>query len=405
MIHVLIVSEKTLTRVGISYSIFWEKFGYTIIDQAASLSEALVKIEASKPKLVFVELPFKTEDNTSVIEHLKSYPCQLVILSADIHAFNHAFLHNLGVLDVMSTENFQTDDLIDRLNHYSQTLFTLPEENANLKLDIQKDILNAAKQQFLRKLLCGWNKKNVLSPATLQHYGIQFPYNQFIILMVKLEGMSQTEDIQTLAHFFKHKFINKNVYLCENGLDELVCIYNVDFSRHMNPHDIIHHFKSHVTHLMEVNFQVPFSVYASNAYIGVANIATAYKECFQNYQQAMKPMKNNDSTENIYIKTIKAYIEKHYADDIKADDLAVEVNLTPSYFSTFFKSETGQTYKNYLIDYRLTKARELLTTTTLHVVEIAQLVGYPNENYFSKLFKQKMGMSPTQYRKSPPTNG
>lgn len=72
--------------------------------------------------------------------------------------------------------------------------------------------------------------------------------------------------------------------------------------------------------------------------------------------------------------------------------------MSPAYFSTLFKRETGQSYVNYLTEVRLQKAEELLEKTDDKTYEIAQKVGYQEQNYFSYVFKKRYGVSPTKYR-------
>ena len=72
--------------------------------------------------------------------------------------------------------------------------------------------------------------------------------------------------------------------------------------------------------------------------------------------------------------------------------------MSPAYFSTMFRKETGQTYINYLTEIRLNQAVELLKTTADKTYVIAQKVGYQEQNYFSYVFKKKFGVSPSKYR-------
>lgn len=104
------------------------------------------------------------------------------------------------------------------------------------------------------------------------------------------------------------------------------------------------------------------------------------------------------TTKNVILEA-KSYIKDNYRDpELSVEKICRHLHMSPAYFSTMFKKETGQAYIAYLTEVRLNRAVELLMTTEDKTYIIAEEVGYPEQNYFSYVFKKKFGISPTKYR-------
>ena len=99
------------------------------------------------------------------------------------------------------------------------------------------------------------------------------------------------------------------------------------------------------------------------------------------------------------IRQARDYIDQHYMEaDLSLYGTASQVNLSSSHFSMVFSHETCQTFKEYLTNTRLKKARELLRTTSLSSNDISYQVGFNDPHYFSHVFKKITGFSPTEFR-------
>lgn len=99
------------------------------------------------------------------------------------------------------------------------------------------------------------------------------------------------------------------------------------------------------------------------------------------------------------IEVVNNYILENIGEHITIDDLAEELNMSKFYFLKEFKSATGKTPYQYLIDIRMNRAVELLKNESLSLSGIALTLGFSDQSHFSKIFKNQLGDSPGAYRK------
>jgi two-component system response regulator YesN len=102
------------------------------------------------------------------------------------------------------------------------------------------------------------------------------------------------------------------------------------------------------------------------------------------------------------ISEIKAYVTKHYNEQISLADLAARFFISPYYLSQLFKRKTGGNYLNYLTQIRIDKAKELLENTDLKVYEVCQMVGYTDTQHFARMFEKLTGCKPREFRRNLP---
>ena len=93
------------------------------------------------------------------------------------------------------------------------------------------------------------------------------------------------------------------------------------------------------------------------------------------------------------------YLRENLSEKLSLEDLAQHVGLSRSYLSAIINQELGMTFSDYVSKMRIDRSRELLLDSSLSLVDIAGLVGYSDQSYFTKKFSQLVGMSPGQYRK------
>lgn len=117
-------------------------------------------------------------------------------------------------------------------------------------------------------------------------------------------------------------------------------------------------------------------------------------------KDAAVPKLKYQELENQYIRRAVEFIQNNYPRKIKISDIADYVGITRSYLYTIFMKGFGIAPQEYLSNYRITRASELLTITDLTVEMVAASCGYEDPLVFSKAFKKIKGMPPTKYRKA-----
>ncbi len=98
----------------------------------------------------------------------------------------------------------------------------------------------------------------------------------------------------------------------------------------------------------------------------------------------------------------RAHIAAHYGENLTLDSLARVATVSPSHLIRLFKRQMGTTPHDYLLRYRISRAKELLAETTLTSAAIARRVGFNSESNFSYRFKQIVGQGPRAYRQAAP---
>ena len=96
----------------------------------------------------------------------------------------------------------------------------------------------------------------------------------------------------------------------------------------------------------------------------------------------------------------KEYMKNNFQKPIRLKDIASVTHMSETYFHKIFTSVYGKSPNDYLTDYRINQAKNLLGFTRFSVGEISEKCGFCSQQYFNKIFKNHLGMSPTDYRKN-----
>ena len=113
---------------------------------------------------------------------------------------------------------------------------------------------------------------------------------------------------------------------------------------------------------------------------------------------ADEQLEHGSKLREFYIHEALTYIEHNFQNEITIEDIAGVCGLNRTYFGKIFKEALGKTPQEFLLNYRMLKAAELLKLTSLSIGDVGLAVGYANQMHFSRAFKNNYGISPREWR-------
>lgn len=178
-------------------------------------------------------------------------------------------------------------------------------------------------------------------------------------------------------------WMNVNGELCKN----LFNIYNLNDKYHFENTDLHNKFKEFLSICKTRN--LPTNLLFSKC----ANVFFDIIQTLYNYSY-------NESKVNEYVINAKHYCDMNLYKKIAITDVANHVCLSVSQLNRLFKKDYGTTVYSYILDSRINVSKSLLKGTAMSISQISDRLNFADEHYFSNIFKRKVGVSPSEYRKS-----
>lgn len=149
------------------------------------------------------------------------------------------------------------------------------------------------------------------------------------------------------------------------------------------------------------NTQKEVSAMADDRNLGYINMEihdNLNENDYINYYNGTRADNNRNTDEKATAGQMKEYVENNYMYDISMQEAAQTMGYSDAYFSKLFKQYFNQNFTAYLTEYRMKKAKQLLSDTNESIKDISRMVGYTDSNYFAKIFKRIVGEIPSKYR-------
>lgn len=342
---VLLVDDEKFALEGLKNMLNWNSFNGELIGTATNGQDALLCIEERQPDIIISDIKMPLMDGLELAKTLyeKGSMAQMILLSG-----HGEFEYAQKAIEYQVIHYILKPITREKIEHLNNILIKLDTTRRAEK----QDILHILHEDFKEKVL-----------NNLRHNEVAFfdeLFGQVLFNTPMSNEAHTTIGIQLLNILYE--------YLGEIHRD-LLTLQNLR------------------THAMNEYLDLPTYQEKINFLI------TKY------YDVLMSIHTKKQAHTNSIITFATSYIADHFCDlNFNISFLANHMNVSLSYLSTVFKQSMGINLSTYIIDLRIDKAKKLLAHFQYSIYDISLQCGYEDSRYFSKIFKKKLGLSPSEYR-------
>ncbi|MBA9084888.1 two-component system response regulator YesN [Fontibacillus solani] len=390
LIQVLIVDDEQLVRKGLRMTTDWEKHGMVVVDDAPNGSLGWQKFVQYRPQLVITDIVMPEMDGIELAQKIKEAAPDTAILFLSCHRdFKYARSGiQIGVHDYIVKTDMDDEHMDDALHRVRQQFERLASKRQTISVAVDspfsqahgEDVLGvwlhqdsyAAKQQLLQKLRMEW------------HWMLSKCYMMYIYFPKK----AGAGNVPQLRNQWEHIIAACSGEIGYLQIDDQAAVV------------VCHQLALPLVQSSLVEMQLKNSGLAWRQSGVINSEADWFRHAEALYRlweiEASVELLQDTHKEDI-IRAID-YIDQHLQEDLRAADVAAEIGVSRSYFSTIFKEATGSSIISFISERKLEKAKELLSATSIRTEEVAEKVGIQDVKYFSKWFKKRAELTPGQYR-------
>lgn len=408
---VFLVDDEVVVREGIRESFPWEETPYTLVGEAPDGEMAIPMIRDTNPDIVITDIKMPFMDGLELCRTLRSQmPWIGIIVLSGYDEFEYARqCIRLGVREYLLKPINATDlrEVLDKVSKQLEEERKALEHAASLRARMGSD------GKFLKEKLIGSlfadeaveeDAKNVLKE--LSSMGCQTTASCYVVIDAAFTPTGKGQEAAAALAEASEGIVMSSAG--KNGTRLLILGKTLD-----DAEEQAYAFATSLARELE-------RCECSEIRIGIGEIVETPEEILQSFKTArhirhllvrrtdeqsliMGVREMGDVADDKKVSSIigdaKLYMAQNFANpNLMLQDVARAVSMSKSRFSTVFSQQNGQTFTEYLIYLRLSKAKELLRGTDQKSSQIARDVGYNDAHYFSYIFKKNTGMTPSEYR-------
>lgn len=395
----LVADDEPMIRRGIiSFLRAYEDF--EVVAEAEDGEMALEKAKTTVIDVFFVDINMPFLNGLDFIKELKKlYPQALVVIITGYDLFDYARKAvGLGVFDYIVKPLMEDvfDDLICRIRVALSDRSS--EEMEKKYLEWARDKMNESREllvsELMKKIIDGRLSADEIAQEC-DYLKLQIPM-EYTLILVRIDT-KPSEELDSSWNDDLLYFVSENIALelfaalsleskCRDESGNLVLIIEKTPAPVLE--EKIAEYKKCISKIIPVKSAV--EAISGNK---PETIAGAYQEALA---------KNSENTGmSSMMKSVIDLIAKNYSrEDFSLQEAADTIGLSVAYLSRIFRKEAGCTFVDYLTNLRMRKASILLQDDSVKIYEVAEKVGYSSQQYFSLVFKKKLGVNPIDYKQS-----
>ena len=390
---VFIVDDELLSRQSLKTSITWENYGYRLFGESSNGEQALKIISSLHPDVIITDIKMPVMDGLELLRHLKDInePAKVIVMSCYDEFDYVREAMRLGAIDYLLKHTYEESDLVELLHKLDSIFLKEQTTGEGLKILRQEIFLKIINNNVSKDELNNYIDNDII-PELKSLYMIAC----FQLSSHKQHILSQ-QDTQSFTDYIHHSYSGQTpcqlLLLKEEGNNFSLIFAGDNQTSIASLKTEIKNILSHLYQFFESRNISWISGISCHAYSDWNDLKEAYEE-------AQEMLGEDTEFLGCSTKILAAvdYIKTNYSRAITLEDIAEYAGISRIYLSQSFKKETGQNISDYLIQYRLKKAKKLLLTSNLKVYTIAEMCGFGSVQYFGQIFKKMTGFSPYQFK-------
>lgn len=374
MYKVLFAEDELLVRIGLQNAISWGKYSMELVAQADDGQKAFELFQKIKPDLVITDIKMDGMDGYELIQKIRELDkeCAIIVISCmdDFELIRKLVPLKINGYVLKASINMkEVDELLTETKDYLVRIGRIGEGTE------KKEFL----EKRLKKYLIGEGEEPIWSGSEKMKYLCQFS------LKKEDEEKINRNAISFIKELMGHQFGEGTLLNYNNPTRFLIFLPKDTENMEKRAERIMDSIESFLGIIPE---------YYKTSRLENESIIDWFKRHEEHREEDWEQLSTDSA-----IGSVIRYMNEHHGEALSLPQAASIAGMAPNYFSSLFKKVTGKNYVEYLNGIRLNAVLKEFKKSDDKVSVIAEKHGFPNQEHFSKYFKKKMGMSPSQWRR------